>query len=159
MRLVVADTGPLHYLVLISHIEILPMLFETVFIPSVVCDELAHAEAPTVVQEWIMHPPAWLEVRDVITADYNDPAWLVLDEGERAAITLATCLAADLMLMDDRTGSKVARQKGFVVTGTLGILDLAARRGFIDLAKAFDRLKATNFRYPSALQIAESRSH
>ena len=36
MRLVVADTGPLNYLVLIDAIELLPKLFEKVFIPEAV---------------------------------------------------------------------------------------------------------------------------
>jgi predicted nucleic acid-binding protein len=34
MRLVVADTGPLNYLVLIEAIELLPKLFEKVFAPE-----------------------------------------------------------------------------------------------------------------------------
>jgi predicted nucleic acid-binding protein len=33
------------------------------------------------------------------------------------------------------------------VTGTLGVLGLAARRGLVDLADSFARLKRTNFRY------------
>ena len=35
---------------------------------------------------------------------------------------------------------------GFAVTGTLGILDLAARRGLIRLKEVVERLKATSFR-------------
>lgn len=50
MRLVVADTGPIHYLILIEQIELLPRLFAQVFLPSIVRDELAHAEAPDAVQ-------------------------------------------------------------------------------------------------------------
>jgi predicted nucleic acid-binding protein len=42
----------------------------------------------------------------------------------------------------------VALGKGFEVTGTLGVLRLAARRGLVDLADSFARLKRTNFRYP-----------
>jgi predicted nucleic acid-binding protein len=47
--------------------------------------------------------------------------------------------------MDDRDGANVARRKGFAVTGTLGVLDLAARRWMIPLADALARFKATNF--------------
>lgn len=36
---------------------------------------------------------------------------------------------------------------GMEVTGTLGILDLAAKRKLIDLRDAIERLKQTNFRY------------
>lgn len=35
MPLVVADTGPLHYLVLTGDIELLPKLFERVLMPQV----------------------------------------------------------------------------------------------------------------------------
>jgi predicted nucleic acid-binding protein len=40
MRLVVADTGPLNYLVLVDAIELLPKLFEKVFTPTAVLAEL-----------------------------------------------------------------------------------------------------------------------
>ena len=77
-----------------------------------------------------------------------------MDQGERAAIVLAAAIGADLILMDDRSGVGVAHRRGIAVTGTLGVLDLAARRGLIDLASAFDRLKATNFRYSPEIMEA-----
>ena len=58
---------------------------------------------------------------------------------------------AHLILIDDRKGAAVAVNKGFETTGTLGILDLAAKRGLIDLRDALDRLKSTNFRYRQAI--------
>jgi hypothetical protein len=45
----------------------------------------------------------------------------------------------------------VARGKGLAVTGTLGVLDLTARRGSRDLGEAFARLKATSFYYRQGL--------
>jgi predicted nucleic acid-binding protein len=74
-----------------------------------------------------------------------------LDDGERAAIALALAVKADLVLMDDQDGVAAARRQGLTVTGTLGVLDLAARRGLIDLAAAFERLKATTFYYRQGL--------
>ena len=53
--------------------------------------------------------------------------------------------------MDDRDGVAFARSQGLAVTGTLGVLDLAARRGLIDLVDAFTRLKATTFHYRQGL--------
>ncbi len=84
----------------------------------------------------------------------DDPSLQALDDGERAAIALALALKADLILMDDRAGVAVARSKGFAVTGTLGLLDLAARRKLLKLDEAFARLKATNFRYPPEIMDA-----
>ena len=61
--------------------------------------------------------------------------------------------------MDDQDGVAVARHKGLIVTGTLGILDLAARRGLIDLAEAFAPLKATSFYYRQGLLDALLAQH
>ncbi len=145
MRLVVADTSPLNYLVLIEQIEILPGLFEKVFVPQIVRDELRHDEAPLSVRRWIAQPPSWVEI---VPAGYGsgDPALAGLDEGERAAIQLAARIGAELLLIDDRAGVNVARSMGFAVTGTLGILDLAASRSMIQIGDAVERLRNTSFR-------------
>jgi len=84
--LVVADTGPIRYLVEIGHIGILPRLFERVLIPSVVYDELCSPSAPAPVRDWVNALPAWLEVRPVVVGD--DPAFRSLDDGEQSALTL-----------------------------------------------------------------------
>jgi len=89
--------------------------------------------------------PDWVEVVSVETLD--DAAFLPLGTGESAAITLALSMHADLILIDERKGTRVALDKGFEVAGTLGVLALAARRGFVNLADSFARLKRTNFRY------------
>jgi predicted nucleic acid-binding protein len=82
-----------------------------------------------------------------------------LDVGERTTIELAGVLDADLVLMDDRDGVAFARAQGFAVTGTLGVLDLAAQRGLIDLIEAFTRLKATTFYYRQGLLDALLAQH
>lgn len=56
-----------------------------------------------------------------------------------------------VVLIDERTGAKVARELGLDVTGTLGVLDEAARQGFISLPEAIERLRRTSFRYPKAV--------
>jgi predicted nucleic acid-binding protein len=50
MRLIVADTSPLVYLILIDRIDILPRLFETVLIPEAVHAELCNPLAPAPIQ-------------------------------------------------------------------------------------------------------------
>ena len=60
-------------------------------------------------------------------------------------------MQASLLLMDDRAGVAVAIGKGLVVTGTLGILKLAAIRDLVDIESALDHLLKTNFRYPPSL--------
>jgi predicted nucleic acid-binding protein len=55
---VVADTSPLHYLVLVKVIEVLPQLFHHVLIPEEVHRELLHEKTPLVVRLWTADPPS-----------------------------------------------------------------------------------------------------
>ena len=143
MRIVIADTSPVRYLTEIDLLDLLPRLFETVFIPSVVYEELLHASAPETVRTRLQVPPLWLKVTPPVPT--TDPALLGLDEGEKAAIALGLSLQADLLLIDERMGVAVAQRKGLEITGTLGVLVMAAERGFADLVDAFARLRRTNF--------------
>lgn len=132
---------------LIEQIDLLPALFQNVILPTAVQRELDDRDTQPSVRDWIANPPAWVEVREPPGRYSDDESLKGLDDGEQAAIALAAALNADLLLMDDREGVMVARSKGLAVTGTLGVLGLAARRGLVDLADSFARLKRTNFRY------------
>lgn len=157
MRLVVADTGPLNYLLLIDEIGLLEKLFDKIFVPGAVAAELCHPRAPAAVRAWAVRAPTWIEIQSASLV-LDDPAWRALDTGEREAIALARSIGADLLLIDDRSGAKVALHHGFEVVGTLGLLALGARRGLIDLPMAVNRLKNTNFRYrPAILDALLSR--
>jgi predicted nucleic acid-binding protein len=119
--------------------------------PAAVLDELVDPDTPPLVRAWIASPPGWIEVRQALAAP-EDALLASLDDGERAAIALAATLWPEpLLLMDDREGVLVARKKGLAVTGTLGILDMAARRSLLDLAEAFQRLRNTTFRCPEEI--------
>lgn len=61
--LVISDTSPLNYLVLISRQDILPSLFGKVLIPPAVWRELRAAATPPVVRQWMVKLPSWLEVK------------------------------------------------------------------------------------------------
>ena len=159
MRLVIADTGPLNYLILIRHIDLLPVLFEKVVLPAAVQVELASGQAPPLVRDWIANLPNWAQVREATLSQAEDASLKGTDAGERAAIQLAALLNADLLLMDDRKGVTAAQGKGLRVTGTLGILDLAAQRGLADFAQAVGQLRQTNFRFPGALLDALLKKH
>ena len=84
MRLVVADTGPVNYLIQIGQIELLPLLFETIALPLAVERELSDPLAPPLVQRWISAPPAWLEIHDTAGLPYVSD----LDAGEPPRLRL-----------------------------------------------------------------------
>lgn len=149
--LVVADTSPLNYLVWIDLVSILPKLYGQVVIPEEVLAELLATDAPAPVRAWASAPPDWIEVQTPDAAIHDDPRWQSLDEGERAALSLATTHQPSLLLIDERAGSAVARSLGLAITGTLGVLDEAARQRLIALPEAIQRLKQTSFRYPKSI--------
>jgi predicted nucleic acid-binding protein len=150
--IVIADTSPLNYLVLIGEVELLRRLYGRVVIPEAVLRELQNPEAPPAVAHWIAQPPAWLEI-DGSTAP-SDPGLRWLGEGEREAITLAMQHRQDaLLLMDEGSGRREAARRNLRITGTLGVLNDAASRGWVNLPSAFQRLRQTTFRAsPSLLQ-------
>ncbi len=104
MRLVIADTGPVNYLIQIGHIELLPRMFEKVAPPVAVQAELSNPLAPPAVRRWIATPPTWLEIHNTTGL----PEISGLDEGETAAIALAESLQPDMLLIDERNGFRVA---------------------------------------------------
>ncbi len=151
MRLVVADASPLHYLILVDAVDVLCRLFEKIYVPIEVRDELTCPAAPADVRTWMQRVPNWIDILPTPGVQSDDPALTALDSGERAAIVLAESLQADLLLIDDRSAASAAQQRGLIVTGTLGVLDLASRAGLLDLRSTFTRLQKTNFRYPPSL--------
>ena len=157
MSVVVADAGPLHYLVLIDAIDLLPRLFGTVVVPGPVRAELSRPRTPAPVRTWLASSPAWLEAAGAPAAQV--PLSPRLGEGERAAIALAHAIGATLILMDDRAGVAVAQVQGSEATGTHGVLARAAAQNLVDLPQAVERLKATNFRYRPELLDAFLNRH
>ena len=145
---VVSNTSPVNYLVLIDLQDVLPALFGRVLIPNAVLQELRSPAAPPQVKNWLDAVPDWLESQVVAEI----PSVLrQLDAGEREAIALAQSAGASLVLLDERKARQVARERGLAVSGTLGVLDLAARRGLVNLSDALDRLDRTTFRASARL--------
>lgn len=140
--IVVSNTSPLNYLVLIDAQNVLPALYGRVLIPTEVADELRAAGTPAKVRAWYVAGPPWLEVRAA-------PVHAVvanIHAGEAAAIALAKSASAALLLIDDDLAYEFAIKQGLRVTRTLGVLRDAALQGIIDLRMAFDKLRQTNFR-------------
>jgi predicted nucleic acid-binding protein len=141
--IVVSDTSPINYLILIELQALLPKLLDRILIPEAVHRELQSAGAPDPIKRFFAKPPDWLEVRP---SPEIDPGLGQLDSGEREVITLALSTSADLVLLDERKGRHAARERGLPVSGTLGLIRLAADHGLVTLTDALDRLEKTNFR-------------
>jgi predicted nucleic acid-binding protein len=150
--IVVADTSPLNYLLLIHEIDLLPAIFGQVILPPAVLRELAHPKTSTGVREWVNNLPSWLEVRMITSAP--NPLLTGLDEGEYEAIQLALELGASTVLIDEADGRKRAESLHLKVRGTLGILERGASLGKTNLRTALSKLEQTNFRLSPAVRAA-----
>jgi len=137
--IIVADTGPVNYLVLSGQIDLARDLYGTLLIPPAVHRELLDARAPAAVQQWATTPPAWAEVRPPKDAS----RFTELGPGEREAISLALETKADFLLIDETKGRATAVQHGVAVKGTLGLLEEADVRRLADLPQALAKLRAT----------------
>jgi predicted nucleic acid-binding protein len=140
--IVVADTSPLNYLILINAVEILQVLFEKVAISNSVLIEMGDAAAPEKVRDWAKNAPSWLEVKTASSIDLS----INLGAGENEAISLAIELSAAAILIDDKAARNAALERNLTVTGTLGILAEAAERNLLDFSEAAEKLRKTNFR-------------
>ena len=95
--IVVSDTSPICYLLLINQIDILQSLYDSVIIPQSVANELKAFESPPVVKSWLAQPPNWLQIQQIeLTQDIE---LAKLDPGEREAIVLGEKLKADLVIL------------------------------------------------------------
>ena len=141
--IVIADTGPINYLILIGEIDVLPALYDRVAVPRSVCDELGRPRAPEAVRVWIAQPPSWLEILSPTRAP--DAELAQLDAGERDAILLAEELGAYQIIIDEIHGRREAERRHLRFTGTLGVVAEGAKRGLLDFRTAVGRLRQTSF--------------
>src|SRR5882757_2572686 len=96
----VSNTTPLRYLIAIEQEHLLGQLFETVFVPAAVHEELTEAGAPKKVRIRVLSLPTWYEVQAVHeTHETTFP--VALHRGEREAILLAEAVHPDLILIDE----------------------------------------------------------
>jgi len=142
--IVVADTSPLNYLILLGKADVLPAIYGRVLTPNAVLVELRHPGAPATVLAWAATPPTWLEIWQIERLDLSLPAQL--GAGEREAISLALAIHSDLLLIDERVGREQAEARNLQVAGTLAVLFRAAILGLLDFPAALDEIRRLGFR-------------
>jgi|SRR5271157_1741384 len=106
MRVVVADTSPLNYLILIDCVDLLRSLYQQIVIPAEVFHGLTVVGAPLLVAGWVGKRPDWVEILSVapgaaLPLAANEEH---LDAGELAAIQLAFIGRDSLLLIDEAAG-------------------------------------------------------
>lgn len=140
---IIINTSPLVALDHIGQLDLLPNLFGEIIRPQSVVDELEAGRHIYGGSDALFHAQ-WIETAE-------DPPEMVLRKelgaGETAVIALAVKTKADLVILDDLAARNVAAELGLNVTGTLGVLLAAHKKGYLsDLQGAVSALRTSGFR-------------
>lgn len=128
--IVVSNTSPLTNLAAIGLFDLLHKLYDHVDIPVGVWEELNAYEKHWPGRKEVV-TAEWISKRDVKNLDLVSALRADLDRGEAEAITLALELQADLVLLDEKEGRRMASRLGLQVTGVVGILIVAKEQGYL----------------------------
>jgi predicted nucleic acid-binding protein len=148
--IVVSDTTPLISLMKASRLELLATLFHEVLIPEAVFSELTanprfQAEADQIRKAPYIKVVSVSEQKAVDVLRRSSG----LDLGESEAIVFADDQKADVLLMDEAKGRKVAKAMGLYIMGTVGVLLFAFEKNALtdsEVKEALEQLQQADRR-------------
>lgn len=154
-RIVISDASPLIGLSLVDGLDWLPKIFGEVWLPEQVRCELLAGSKTRGAQRGAQKIQAaidsgWLKIWDKPVQPLKG---IDLDEGETACISFALGYAGEtLLIIDEKAGRAVAKEKGILIIGTAAIIGLAKNRGYISSARdVFETLHTSDFRISVAV--------
>lgn len=143
--LVVSDSTCLIGLQRIGRTNVLSRLFTTIHIPLAVHHEVGFLQPCMKVER----------VQDLLLVTALETQ---LDRGEAEAIALAAERQADLLILDEKKGRRVARDMGLRISGTIGLLVRARREGILPACRpVLDALEEVHFHITPALRAEALR--
>ncbi len=150
--IIISDTSCIINLAQVGELELLPKIFNEIVIPQAVYDEIVlkgnnRAGAHEIKQA------TWIKIKQHTNKTLYQELRADLDEGEAEAITLAIELKADLLIIDEDKGRRIAESKHLNYTGLLGVLIRAKQKGLLTEVKpVLDNLiQKAKFRISSEL--------
>ncbi len=143
--LAVSNTSPISNLASINRLELLRSQFSELWIPAAVAQELtSHPDPVTRARIQTAIQDQWIKAAVVQNSNLLSILLSSLHQGEAEAIALATDLKADIVIIDEQEAPQLATQAGLSVTGVLGVLLRAKRRGQIPAVRPeIQALRAT----------------
>ena len=132
--MIVSNTTPLSNFLQLERMEILRQLFDVVHVPFAVTKEI---------EEYFHGNKQWQECVEegFIRVHHVQPSFMVssplhiLHQGEAEALLLCLEKKAELCLLDDKDARAVASLHHIPVTGTLGLLIAAKKKGLLSVVR------------------------
>lgn len=146
--IVVADSSALIALAICSALDILLDVYDEVYIPSAVYQEISQPDKPQsqVLSQFFSDRVLEIDKSQLVVAVGG------LGKGELQAMALYRQLNAHSLLIDDRRARRVAEANGIKCIGALGLLLLAKHNGHIsEVAPYLKRLHNSSLYYSIAL--------
>ena len=141
---IIVNSTPLISLALVGQLNLFPKIFGDIYLPRAVYDEVivngkgkaGHTQLLAI---------DWFQIVSPVNIPLKQSIMLQLDEGEAEVITIAKDKNISLVCIDEFSGRQYASLLGLDVIGTLGILLIAKKRGYITAIKPLcDRLQRSN---------------
>ena len=146
MKLIVSDSTTIITLLNIKRIDILESIFEQMFIPSKVYDEVC-INGITLNNSFFIQK----KIKDKTLYKLLSKS---LDAGESEALVLATEMELSL-LIDEKKGRKIARNMGIPMMGLLGVLLLVYKKKYLtydETIEVYHAIKKVDFRVSKRLE-------
>jgi predicted nucleic acid-binding protein len=136
-KVIISDTSCLIVLTNTGNLEILKQVYGSIVI------------TPEVSGEYGEPLPDWITVEPVVDKERIKLIQQDLDLGESSSIALAMEMNNSLLILDDGHARDYVTELGLKMTGTLGTLIAAYRKGFLkDIKSVVDDMKIRKFRLP-----------
>jgi uncharacterized protein len=152
-KIIISDSGPLIALALVDLIKSAPKIIGEIVVPETVYNEciydLTKPGAKIIKKALADHQITLHHVpHSILLTELTS----ILDQGEAEAIMLYKEIGADLLLIDEVKGRKVAEKQNISITGTVAVLLKAKEKGIRPLVKPMiDKLLQHNYRLSKAL--------
>lgn len=120
-KVIISDTSCLISFTNLGHLSVLKKIYPTIIITQ------------EVKQEWGNPLPDWFIEKQVVNPNFQKKLEEKLGKGEASSIALALELQPSVVIIDEIKGRKIAQSFNLEIIGTLGILILAHKRGYLKI--------------------------
>ena len=108
---------------------------------------------PQILKEFNEPIPDWIVVRSVSDQNKISLLEMQVDLGEASAMALALEVKDCIVIIDDLKARRIAEKLNLRITGTMGIIISAKRKGLLPSVKPIiEKIKSSNFRISPELE-------
>jgi hypothetical protein len=131
--MVISDTSCIGYLIIIDKLQLLKNNFSEIIVPDIVNKKILQLSSRYNLAKYLN--AECIKSLSISNTTLYRELLNQVDEGESEAIVLSKEINADLLSVDERKGTLLARSLGIKTIGLLGVLLLSKEKKIINLAK------------------------